>query len=164
MKKHALRVPLGTFALGLILTACGSTSSSTPDDAPAIACTQALTDFCGTDPSTCAHAGNPTLPTHIDPSSAGTSICNVCGATCSFGIETCGDGTVDIVIQTGMNTTVGTQLLHYKYSADALDLFSVVESTSGVPPYKPTTACLAGPSTVPTPGMCSDNSFWTCGT
>ena len=69
---------------------------------------------------------------------------------------------VDVVIQTETSTTSGTQLLHDKYSEAELHLISAVQSPSGVPPYQPTTECLAGGSTVPAPMMCSDDSFWTC--
>ena len=76
------------------------------------------------------------------------------------------DGTVSIVTELSSSASSGVHWRKYLYDAMTLNLTAVVDANSGTSSgtYKPSTACVAGPPTVPDHGTCIDSALppWSC--
>jgi hypothetical protein len=141
---------LRTSAWLLLLAACSSNQAAAP-----LPCPRALDDYCMNASPPCAR--------HLTPSNPTGSFCEQCGAACAFSIENCSDGTVSIVTETSSNASSGVSWRKYLYDAVTLNLTAIVDSSSGGT-YKASSACIAGPQTLPDHGTCIDNSLaWMCG-
>jgi len=137
------------FGVWLLLVAACSNQG-----AALLPCPLAVDDYCAN--------ASPPCTRHLIPSNPTGSFCAQCGPGCAFSIENCSDGTVGIVTETSSNASSGVSWRKYLYDAVTLNLTAIVDSSSGGT-YKPASACVAGPQTLPDHGTCIDNSLpWVC--
>jgi hypothetical protein len=157
----SLRATLAAGSAFTVLTvlvlafSCGSNSGG--KSVASLACQQSLDDYC-------AHA-LPKCPFHLDPPDLAASFCDQeaaqVGNPFSFGLETCADGSLGVVM--GMGGTPGDNELIYLYDGMTLDLKAILVET-GVLTAMPSATCMAGPPILRGSGPCLDDLvFHGCG-